>query len=65
MIDENDGLGDKDNNLLYDLPKDRRFFQNITTNNIVVMGRKTWESLPNRPLKKRKNHTATTSTQDA
>jgi len=59
MIDENDGLGDKDGNLLYDLPKDRRFFQNITTGKHVVMGRKTWESLPKKPLSKRKNYVLT------
>jgi dihydrofolate reductase len=59
MIDQNDGLGDENGNLLYDLPKDRRFFQSVTTGKHVVMGRKTWESLPKKPLAKRKNYVVT------
>jgi dihydrofolate reductase len=58
-IDQNDGLGDENGNLLYDLPKDRKFFQSITTGKHVVMGRKTWESLPKKPLAKRKNFVVT------
>ena len=35
--------------------EDLKFFQRMTTNNIVIMGRNTWESLPNKPLKNRIN----------
>lgn len=35
--------------------KDSEFFKKITTNNVVIMGRKTWESIPSRPLKNRIN----------
>jgi dihydrofolate reductase len=35
--------------------EDLNLFKNITKNNTVVMGRKTWESLPFKPLKNRVN----------
>jgi dihydrofolate reductase len=35
--------------------KDLKFFMNTTKNNIVIMGRKTYFSLPKRPLKDRLN----------
>lgn len=38
------------------LPEDMQRFRELTTDHIVVMGRKTWESLPGgRPLPNRKN----------
>lgn len=37
------------------LPRDLKQFKNVTTGNIVVMGRHTWESLPFRPLPGRSN----------
>ena len=50
-ITDNNALG-KDNKLLFRLKKDMAHFKNITTNNVVIMGRKTYESigktLPNR-----------------
>jgi len=45
-VGENYELG-KNNQLIWHLPKDLKFFKNITKNKIVVMGRKTFESLPN------------------
>lgn len=45
-IDENNGIG-KNNALLTHIPEDMKFFKEKTTNNIVVMGRKTLESFPN------------------
>ena len=48
------GIG-KDNNLLCYLKSDLLFFKNKTLNSVVVMGRKTFESLPNGPLKNRIN----------
>lgn len=44
----------KDNKLLYCIPNDMANFRRMTTENVVVMGRKTFESLP-RPLPNRAN----------
>ena len=43
----------KNNSLLFHLPTDLKFFKEKTLNKVVVMGRKTYESLPIRPLPKR------------
>ena len=53
------GIGDENGNLLFDLPKDLEHFKSITTGKTVVMGRKTWDSLPIKPLPKRKNYILT------
>ena len=45
----------KDNDLLCHLPADLKHFKQITTGNPVIMGRRTFESLPNGPLPNRKN----------
>lgn len=47
----------KGNKLLWNLPGDMKFFKETTQNHIVVMGRKNWESIPDkyRPLPNRKN----------
>ena len=37
------------------LPDDLRLFRQLTTGHTVIMGRKTWESLPRRPLPGRHN----------
>lgn len=42
----NDWAIGKDNHLLYHIREDMKFFKNMTMNNIVIMGRKTLESLP-------------------
>lgn len=55
MADINMGIGDAKGNLLYKLPKDMEHFVNTTTGKTVVMGRKTWDSLPSKPLTNRKN----------
>ena len=50
-ISENNAIG-KNNELLFKIKKDLQNFKEITTNNVVIMGRKTYESigkpLPNR-----------------
>tara|TARA_B100002051_G_scaffold115553_1_gene109849 strand:+ start:966 stop:1538 length:573 start_codon:yes stop_codon:yes gene_type:complete len=51
------GIG-KDGHLPWRLPEDLALFSAITKgggNNAVVMGRRTWESLPKRPLAGREN----------
>lgn len=45
----------KDNKLLFNIPKDMAFFKEKTINNVIVMGEKTYLSLPKRPLPKRTN----------
>lgn len=53
--DKNWALG-KDNQLLVRIPSDMKFFREMTTGKVVVMGRKTLESFPNGlPLKNRIN----------
>ena len=53
-IAENDAIG-KDNQLLWHIPADLKRFKAITTGHTIVMGRRTFESLPNGPLPKRRN----------
>jgi len=52
----NNAIG-KDNQLLWHLPNDMKFFKNTTWGMPVVMGRKTWDSIPPkfRPLPGRAN----------
>lgn len=47
----------KDNDLLWNLPEDLKRFKELTSGKAVIMGRKTWESLPEtvRPLPGREN----------
>ncbi|MBN1107446.1 MAG: dihydrofolate reductase [Bacteroidales bacterium] len=48
------GIG-KDNDLLWHLSDDLKRFKKLTTGQTVIMGKRTWESLPVRPLPNRKN----------
>ena len=53
--DKNWGIG-YNNALLASIPSDMKFFRTMTTGHVVVMGRKTLESFPNKmPLKNRTN----------
>lgn len=36
-------------------PRDLEFFKNITMGHTIIMGKKTWDSLPKKPLPKRDN----------
>ena len=53
-VDVNYGLG-KNNDLLFKIPEDMKRFKLFTLNNVVIMGRKTWESIGSKPLPNRKN----------
>lgn len=54
-VDKNWAIGHK-NDLLVRIPADQRFFREETTGKVVIMGRKTLESFPQKqPLKNRKN----------
>lgn len=50
----NKGIG-KEGKLLYHIKDDLKHFKEITSNYPIVMGRKTFESLPNGPLPNRTN----------
>jgi dihydrofolate reductase len=53
-VSEDWGIG-KDNELLWHISEDLKRFKRLTTGNTVIMGKKTWESLPRKPLPGRKN----------
>ena len=52
-----------DNKLLYWLPNDLRRFKSLTTGHTIIMGRRTFESLPNGALPNRRNIVLTRSQQ--
>lgn len=51
---KNNGIG-KDGKLLYHIPNDLKHFKEVTDKYPIVMGRKTFESLPNGALPNREN----------
>lgn len=53
-VDNNWGIG-FNGDLLEHIPEDLKYFKEITNNNWIVMGRKTWDSLPKKPLPNRTN----------
>lgn len=55
-MDEERGIG-KNNDLMWNLPNDMKFFKEMTNGQIVVMGRKNYDSIPERfrPLPNREN----------
>lgn len=53
-VDNNWGIG-YNGDLLEHIPEDLKYFKALTTGHVVVMGRKTWDSLPQKPLKDRLN----------
>lgn len=60
-IDKNNALGFK-NKLLFYLPNDLKRFKALTTGHTVVMGRKTFDSLPKGALPNRRNIVLSRST---
>ena len=53
-VDENWGIG-FNGDLLEKIPEDLKYFKALTTGHVVIMGRKTWDSLPHKPLPDRTN----------
>ena len=53
-VDSNWGIG-YNGDLLEHIPEDLKYFKQLTSGNVVVMGRKTWDSLPRKPLPNRLN----------
>ena len=51
------GVIGRDNSIPWRIPEDSRRFRNLTVGHPVVMGRRTWDSLPDRfrPLHGRRN----------
>lgn len=53
-VDNDWGIG-FNGDLLEHIPADLKHFKELTLGNIIVMGRKTWDSLPKKPLSNRHN----------
>jgi len=53
-IAKNNVIG-KDNDLIWHIPEDLKRFKKLTSGHSIIMGRKTYESLPFKPLPNRKN----------
>ena len=55
-VSKNNVIG-KNNSLAWHLPDDMNYFSNMTKGHSIIMGRKNWESIPEkyRPLPNRKN----------
>ncbi|MFC5284030.1 dihydrofolate reductase [Pedobacter alpinus] len=51
--DEENGIG-KNNQLLWHLPNDLKFFKKVTSGHTIIMGRKTYDSI-GKPLPNRRN----------
>ena len=59
-----DNVIGKNNDLVWHLPKDMKFFMDSTLNHYVIMGRRNYDSIPEkyRPLKNRTNVVVTRNT---
>lgn len=53
-VDNDWGIG-YNGDLLEHIPEDLKFFKDITLKSVVIMGKKTWDSLPVKPLPGRTN----------
>lgn len=53
-VAQNNAIG-KDNQLLWHIPADLKRFKLLTTGHTIVMGKRTFESLPIRPLPNRRS----------
>ena len=53
-VAENNVIG-KDNDLIWHISEDLKRFKRLTSGHVIIMGRKTYDSLPFKPLPNRKN----------
>ena len=53
-VSDDMGIG-KDNDLLWHIPEDLKRFKRLTYGKALIMGKRTWESLPLKPLPGRRN----------
>jgi dihydrofolate reductase len=60
-LSKNNGLG-RNGELLFHISDDLKRFKKLTDGKPIVMGRKTWDSLPIKPLKGRENIVISTDT---
>ena len=56
-----EGIIGKNNTIPWHYSTDLKRFKRLTTGNTIIMGRKTWESLPKKPLTNRRNIVITRS----
>ena len=54
-VDNNWGIG-FNGDLLEHIPEDLKYFKELTSGHNVIMGRRTWDSLPKKPLPNRGNY---------
>lgn len=54
-VSNNMAIGLMDGKLPWHVPEELAWFSGITSNRSIIMGRKTWESLPKKPLPNRQN----------
>lgn len=59
---QNGAIG-KNNDLLWHISDDLKRFKSLTSGHTVIMGRRTFDSLPKKPLPKRRNIVLTTDTE--
>src|SRR5690606_21165461 len=59
-IDENNVMG-RNNDIPWHSPHDFQWFRSTTHGYNIIMGRKTWESLPKKPLPNRLNYVITSN----
>lgn len=62
-LDKNMAIGNK-GHLLFSLPEELKHFSRITSKKMLIMGRKTYESLPKKPLPNRLNIVVTSNGTD-
>lgn len=55
IADKHGGIANNDDIIPFSNSHDLRNFKKLTENHIVIMGRKTWDSIPHKPLKNRIN----------
>jgi len=60
--DTNNAIG-KNGSLPWNFSEDLKNFKKLTTGNTIIMGRKTWDSLPFKPLPNRRNIVISTKDQ--
>ena len=53
-IAQNNAIG-KNNDLLWNIPADMKMFMRVTREHTVIMGKRTYQSLPKQPLPNRRN----------
>jgi len=61
-VDTNNGIG-LDGKIPWNVSPDMKFFKHMTTGHVVIMGRKTWESIGCNPLPNRINVVITSNPQ--